>query len=31
LARQKARSVGDVLDNSYVEAALKIVGPYTPA
>jgi NitT/TauT family transport system substrate-binding protein len=22
--------VGDVLDNSYVEAALKIVGPYTP-
>jgi NitT/TauT family transport system substrate-binding protein len=23
--------VADVLDNSYVEAALKIVGPYTPA
>jgi NitT/TauT family transport system substrate-binding protein len=23
--------VGDVLDHSYVEAALKIVGPYTPA
>jgi NitT/TauT family transport system substrate-binding protein len=23
--------ISDVLDNSYVEAALKIVGPYTPA